>query len=168
MAKITFDNKVAIYDDPLVPANNKISASDVNEIKTVVNTNDDNYVSDAFYSINDEVEVGSTTPANEYVASGYISSGTTKIFIKMDLPKKLDNINTITVDSLEVEARGISGYLNSVSGFIEYVGLSGYTIAAAKSGSNSITIQITKSSAFTNTTNNTPIVLNGKIKLTLT
>lgn len=168
MAKITFDNKVAIYDDPIVPANSKISAADVNEIKTVVNTNDDNYTSDSFYAINDEVEFGSTTPANVYIVNGYITSGTSRLFFTIDTPKKLDNINTITVDSIEVEARGISGYLNSVGGFIEYVGLSGYTITAAKSGSHSITVQITKSSAFTNTTNNTPIVLNGKIKFTLT
>jgi hypothetical protein len=41
MAKITYDNKSYINQNADIPAANKVQDSDLNEIKTVVNTNDD-------------------------------------------------------------------------------------------------------------------------------
>ena len=40
MAQITYDTKVALNENSSIAAINKISADDMNEIKTVVNTND--------------------------------------------------------------------------------------------------------------------------------
>lgn len=42
MAKITYENKVALNVNSDIPDVNKCNASDLNEIKDVVNTNDDN------------------------------------------------------------------------------------------------------------------------------
>lgn len=42
MAKITFEDKVALNINPDIPDTNKCNASDMNEIKSVVNENDDN------------------------------------------------------------------------------------------------------------------------------
>lgn len=42
MAKITYENKVALNVNPDIPDVNKCNAIDLNEIKEVVNTNDDN------------------------------------------------------------------------------------------------------------------------------
>ena len=42
MSKITFVNKVDLYEDTSIADINKVKASDMNEIKTVVNNNDDN------------------------------------------------------------------------------------------------------------------------------
>lgn len=42
MAKITYTNKVALNVNPEVAAINKVQDTDMNEIKSVVNTNDDN------------------------------------------------------------------------------------------------------------------------------
>ena len=83
--------------------------------------------------------------------------------------KRLDNITTITANNITVEARGISGYINSKSGYNEYVGESGYTVDVQKVTGNpyAITVTIQKSSAYTNITNNTPIVMNGYFKFTL-
>lgn len=41
MAKITYDDKVTLNPQPSVANTNKTTASDMNEIKQVVNTNDD-------------------------------------------------------------------------------------------------------------------------------
>ena len=41
MQKITYDAKAYINENPSVPAINKVQAADMNEIKTVVNTNAD-------------------------------------------------------------------------------------------------------------------------------
>lgn len=42
MAKITYENKVALNVNSDIPDVNKCNAIDLNEIKDVVNTNDDN------------------------------------------------------------------------------------------------------------------------------
>lgn len=41
MSKITFNNKSTLVDQPSVATENKVTASDMNEIKTVVNANAD-------------------------------------------------------------------------------------------------------------------------------
>lgn len=43
MAQITFANKVKLDDDPSIPAINKVRDVDMNEIKEVVNQNDDDF-----------------------------------------------------------------------------------------------------------------------------
>ena len=42
MAKITYENKVALNENASIPDINKVNASDMNEIKSVVNGNDNN------------------------------------------------------------------------------------------------------------------------------
>lgn len=42
MAKLTYANKAALNENPSIAAQNKITDDDINEIKTVVNENDDN------------------------------------------------------------------------------------------------------------------------------
>ena len=106
---------------------------------------------------------------NEVILSGFITSGTTSVTLSFPSPKRLDNITSITCQSLKCEARGVKGYLNSAAGTIEYVGRSGYTISINKSNNNVINILIDKSSAWTNVDNNTPVVFivaSGSLKLT--
>ncbi len=43
MAKITFENKVNLTENPDIPRINKIIDDDLNEIKNVINLNDDNF-----------------------------------------------------------------------------------------------------------------------------
>lgn len=103
------------------------------------------------------------------ILNGYVTSGTKNVRLAFPVPKRLDNINSITIESLNAEARCNKGYLNSQSGNVEYVGKSGYTIGAHKSNNNVVNILIIKSSAWTNVDNNTPVVFvagAGGIKLT--
>lgn len=124
---------------------------------------------DMFYSAGDIIEIGATSGHAIQVQNGYVTSSTTQLYTTITLPKRLDNITTITANNITVEARGTSGYINSTSGYNEYVGTSGYTVDVQKVTGNpyAITITIGKSSAYTNVNNNTPIVMNGYFKFTL-
>lgn len=44
MAKITYTNKETLNSQPSIADKNKVKADDMNEIKSVVNENDDNYI----------------------------------------------------------------------------------------------------------------------------
>lgn len=57
MAKITYENKVALNVNSDIADVNKCNATDLNEIKEVVNTNDDNDISKGTYSTN-ETRIG--------------------------------------------------------------------------------------------------------------
>lgn len=103
------------------------------------------------------------------ILNGYVTSSTKNVRLAFPVPKRLDNINSITIESLNAEARCGKGYLNNQSGNVEYVGKSGYTIGAHKSNNNVVNILIIKDSAWTNVDNNTPVVFvadAGGIKLT--
>lgn len=167
LQNITFDNKSYINQNANVPNVNKVTDDDLNEIKSAINNNNNTLNDSLFYKAGDVIEIGNAGTPGLYVANGYISGGTQSLFVILVTPKRLDNITSITIDSINVEARGTSGYLNSQSGFVEYVGKDNYTIPAWKSSNNTITIRLQKSSAFTNVTNNTPVVLAGYFKLTL-
>ena len=152
-----------------------ITATNVNGTNGTFDTitlNSNDLEDTLYYKPNDVVELGDAASGTLYfyVMSGYVSSSTKNVMITVHLPKKLNKITTITVNKFTVEARGISGYLNSTAGYIEYVGKSGYTVSAIKvtGHDNAITIVVAKSSAWTNTTNNTLIEMNGYFKLTLT
>lgn len=109
---------------------------------------------------------GNTYSTQYIVVSGMITTGATYIALPIYLPKRLDNITSITVNTLKMEARGIKGYLNSNSGVYNFKADSNYSITAQKRAENLISINITKSSAFTNVDNNTPVVFTGEIGLT--
>lgn len=120
--------------------------------------------SDVFYSSGDIVEIGS----NYYITSGFVTSSTKSVRVTVITPKRLDNITTITCNSLNVEARTANGYLNNETGYHEFVGRSGYTgVNCSKASDNAITVTIEKNTAYSNVTNNTYVVLNGYFKFTL-
>lgn len=167
LTNITFADKSFINQNPSIPNNNKVSDTDMNEIKSVINGNNTKINDEMFYKPGDTIQLGNNNVPGLYVATGYISGGTQSVYVTLVTPKRLDNITSITTNSINVEARGISGYLNSQSGYVEYVGKSGYTINAWVSSPNTISIGINKSSAFTNVNNNTPVVLDGYFKFTL-
>ncbi len=168
--QITYNNKSFLNQNPSIPNANKVTDDDMNEIKNVVNANyleEKSDIANLYYEPGDEIEIGGVSATELHVTNGYISSSTQSVFVTLNTPKRLDNINSIAVNNLNVEARGVQGYLNSTSGYIEYTELSDYTITAWVSSPKSITLRLQKSSAFTNATNNTPVSLDGYFKFTL-
>ena len=105
----------------------------------------------------DVIEIPSYLPL-----SGYVSSSTASARATLFLGQPIYTEN-ITISG-NVVIRGIDGYLNNMSyGTGIAVGTSGYTftysIVNARAGI--IVLYVNKSSAFTNATNNTPIVMSG-------
>lgn len=89
--KITYDTKVALNPQPGVAAANKVSDSDMNEIKTVVN--------DAIDQVNSMIESGSNTNGSyiKYVDGTMIcygeKSGTGTLADFWSTFKKIENIS---------------------------------------------------------------------------
>lgn len=106
-----------------------------------------------YYQINDTF-----TNAEAIILYGYVTSGTTAVRLSFPVPKKLDNITSIIVQSFKGELRGGKGYLNNQSGDVEYVNKSGYTLNLYKSNGCNIYVTLDKNSAFTNVDNNTPVM----------
>lgn len=147
----------------------------INEVNTKVGTlsnlktsaktnlvNASNELYDMFY-----YKSGDTITFTEIVLVGFVSASTQNLYFSVILPKSLANITTINITSLSAELRGIDGYLNNVSGYVQYVGASGYTITSVKGSDNSLNITLSKSSAFTNTTNNTPVATRATMTINL-
>jgi hypothetical protein len=104
--------------------------------------------------------------AGYHVIGGAISSSTKGVFFTITLPKRLNYIQSVTCKSCIVSLRGIKGYLNSRSGQNEYVGDAEYSITCEISSENTVYVSLVKSSAFTNTTNNTPVSITGNLSVT--
>ena len=149
---------------------------------SIVDENRMNHIEDGIYQNSTDIELlqnkdrnleneifyksGDTYSAGYISLSGHVTTGTTGVAITLFLPKRLDNITSITINTLKMEARGIKGYLNSNAGSYDFLNDSNYTVNVTKRASNAIAIFIKKSSAFTNVDNNTPVNFTGEISLT--
>lgn len=129
----------------------------MNEIKSVVNSNYSAQLNqytvlydDIFY------KAGDTFSATDIVAGGNITSGSSNVQFSIPLSKNTRDLTGVSITNLTARIRGINGYLNNNSSATNYVGLSGYTVSSTIQN-NMISINIAKSSAYTNATNNTPL-----------
>ena len=96
---------------------------------------------------------------------GLVTAGTQTVYFTLILPKRLDNVSSFTVDALTGGIRGISGYVDGTSDSSNL--MTGRTVTGTIMDSQTIRINITKSSALSNVSNNTPITVSLKsIKLT--
>lgn len=130
-----------------------INATNLNKIEQGIKDSAD-WIDSQYFS------VGETFTQN-YPAilpcAGLVTTSTTTVFFTVVLPKKLDNVSSFTVDALTGGMRGISGYVNGTSDSSDLT--SGYTLSGTIMDSQTIRIQVTKSSAMSNVTNNTPVAV---------
>ena len=87
--------------------------------------------------------------------NGYVTSSTKTIYFMVVVDKSLEDISTISVTQCIGAIRGVSGYVDGSSSSTDWT--TGYTIATAKVSNHCVRIAITKSTAFTNVTNNTTL-----------
>ena len=98
----------------------------------------------------------------DMVTGGYLTTAATRLYFTLTLPKRLDNIGSVTLDEFNVTARGISGYLLSNVDLADFDG----TATVLISSENTITIALTQNTAFEGT-NNTPVAFEiNSLKLT--
>ena len=139
-----------------------LNASNLNKIEDGI-FNNDTAIENQFFNPGDVYDY---TYPGILPCAGLVTTSTTTIFFSVTLPKRLDRISSISVNTLTGGARGISGYVNGTSDSTNL--MSGYTVSALIMDAYTIRVQVVKSSALTNVTNNTPVTVSLKsIKLTL-
>lgn len=74
MAKITFENKVALNVNSDIADVNKCNATDLNEIKEVVNTNDDNTTTNTNNIANNTTSIGNLSSLNTTSKNNLVSA----------------------------------------------------------------------------------------------
>ena len=163
---ITYSNKVALNENPSVADINKVKADDMNEIKTVVNNNatetstntDDiaNLHDDIYYKSGDTFQwlqsEHSSYEIYNQITVGHITGGAQNIQFTIALPKKLDNINSVTLSSLAITVRIAGGGYVFQDDSADLIG-SSYTLRVYKRSGNILFINIERSSGSFGTNN---------------
>lgn len=134
------------------------TSSDIGTLTNLETTTKSDIVSaiNELYEIVDSgyYKAGDSITASFQIA-GYVTTSRTQMMCTIYLPKSLKNITSITVAGGTFSIRTTNGaYLNG--GDFAY-NASGITTEAFKNTDNAVTIRITKSSAFSNVNNNTPV-----------
>jgi len=118
-------------------------------------------------NLNETYEPGTYTLTN-IMFYGFVSGNGATCRLAFDTSKSTYGINSITIDSLQIAIRTTDGaYLDGNSDSSNWVGRSGVTVACAKTGYYEAHINMTKTSAFSNVTNNTPVIGFGTVTMTL-
>ena len=100
-------------------------------------------------------KAGDTIVLDAAMGFGYVTSATSAVRIFIPLGRVTSGLSG-TIVSSSVAFRGISGYLNGESGYIDLMN-GDYTLSMSMQ-ENGITLLITKNTPFTNTENNTPVI----------
>lgn len=112
-------------------------------------------MSDVYYKKGDVLEI----TGSELNLIGCVTGSTKGLRFSLCTPKLLNNISSVTVEVLKANTRLSSGgYLDNkafTAGGYDYVSL--YTCTASVSSDNYVMLVAEKSTAFSNTTNNTPV-----------
>ncbi len=152
MAKITYDDKSYLNLNGNIPNVNKVTDNDMNEIKNVVNANYDAMMDELYYKTGDTFTIGSSYSG--YYTGGIVSSGRKALVWTITLPKRLTNITSITIDSLNLTIRHSSGgYIYNDTPLASIDGNLNIYINT----DNTITIVNERTTEVTAVTNNTPI-----------
>ena len=92
--------------------------------------------------------------------AGTITTASKDILFDYHFDKDISDVN-ITIERFSGHIRGIKGYILQST---DLVGQKDYTFEINKIDSHSVHITITKSVAFDNATNNTPVTFQGMVK----
>lgn len=96
---------------------------------------------------------------------GRITSGTKELNFTIVLDKRVEEGLSVVVNKCNIVVRTQNGYINDDSNWEDYKKMSGYIVNASVVNRNKVSINITKSSAFTNASNNTPVVVTCDLNL---
>lgn len=138
-----------------------INATNLNKIEQGIGDNAD-WIDDQYFQPGEiyDKDYGAIVPC-----AGLVTTSTSSVYFTLVLPKRLDKVSSFTVNTLTGGMRGISGYVNGTSDSSNLK--SGYTVTGSIMDEQTIRVIITKSSAMTNATNNTPVTVSLRtIKLT--
>lgn len=166
VSTITYSDKVTLNENSSVADINKGRAVDWNEIKTVVNNNATetstnttdiaNLHDDIYYKSGDTFQWLQSEHSDyelyNQITVGHITGGAQNIQFTIELPKKLDEINSITLSSLAITVRTASGGYVFQDSELDLIG-SSYTTRVYKRTGNILLINIERSSGSFGTNN---------------
>lgn len=110
-------------------------------------------------------EAGTTlTISSSVLLAGIITSDSKQINLDFVTPGLIAAGVTVTATALTGNVRGVGGYIESSSN-PDWVASSSYTVTTTQVAANRVRFAIGKSTAFTNSTNNTPVVFWGSLTL---
>ena len=120
-----------------------------NESLEVSNINILRMLDDLFYKNGDQI-------TGYWYVSGYVTTGTRDLMVWIYTPKSMKNISRITISGGDFTIRTTQGnaYLDGAA--FSY-NASGKTATIYKQSDNMVLIKVTKSSAYTNVSNNVPV-----------
>lgn len=112
---------------------------------------------------------GETYTAMAGAYSGHITSGSTDVVITIPLPRSCAGMTVTQTAKVACTIRGIGGYLDDSYSQTNVGATSAYTWSVTD-GENAIRLSIRKSSAYSNATNNTPVsvIFRGKVTFRFT
>ena len=114
-------------------------------------------------------EIDGVARTDAVQGEGIITDTGKEIRLTFTLPGSLDLVNSVDITDMIGGMRGIKGYINSTAYNTDWLTIlegSGYTYDTHIQG-NLLVLRINKTSAFSNYTNNTPIIFS-PLKITLT
>lgn len=111
------------------------------------------------YASGDSYAITTNTPV-----SGFINESKS-IYFTVFTTKSLKNISSCSISIFTGNLRGINGAINSSTIPVTYTSSSDYTVTATKVSDNAIRIILTKTTAFTNSTADTPVVFYGQLTI---
>lgn len=111
-------------------------------------------LSEIYYASGDTFSFSAST-----AVAGLVTSGVTNLYLTVPTPKSMSKISTVTVTAMTGGIRTTSsGYLDGVSDGQSWLNRDGVTVTASKASDNMIRVTVSKTSAFSNAQNNTPVV----------
>lgn len=137
---------------------NKIEFKDLPDTSTPYNAETFNLLQDnvedaidgsLYYKSGDTYEIG-----GQLYTGGVLTGSAKNIQFSIFLPKLLDNISNITINSINITARGINGYLLNSQNLSDLTSAGVLSVVSIEN--NCASIQYTSNKAF-NTTNNTVV-----------
>ena len=97
-----------------------------------------------------------------YLLSGIVTSDAKEMALDFTLPYPMLGVSSVSASSFKGNVRGVGGYVDGSSN-PEWT--SGYTFTITILSDNRLRFDITKSTAFSNATNNTPVAFWGNFTI---
>lgn len=121
----------------------------MNEIKSVVNSNYNTMIDEIYYKNGDTF-----TPTGVVDLTGIMAGNLKVAAFDVVLPKRLDNITSVSCSDFTGSIAGASGYATP-STTTNYATASGYTLTVSITAPNRVRVRIAANTAWGNISNNT-------------
>lgn len=118
------------------------------------------------YAANESQQVG--TAAHRIVMNGFLTASMQTIYLTINTSKLMTDVTNVRVTAMVGRIRGVQGILDNATADTDFYSNSNYTLTAVICSDNSVTVTISRDTAWSNAVNNTPVNFHGYITLFFT